>query len=267
MKFIFQFYLILLKLKMKFVYEGKEYTIDNSGKVPTFADLDERTNTILIDSSIPEKFFEGIAVHEIEERKLIKKGHSYQYAHNEAQKKELAYYEQKFGKEKALEILKEEESIVLRPIRRKSLTKKETKTDGISINIQTIWLRAIVYEGKTYIIDNSQKLVGTIVDIWEGGKVIYIDSDVPEKYFEGLAIFQIEERKLVKQGYSYTAAREEAIKKELAYYEQKFGSREEAMRMIEEEYRLFKQKLENERKGLKENEHKVIYEKGEILPK
>lgn len=251
---------------MKFFYEGKEYTIDNSGKVPTFADLDERTNTILIDSSIPEKFFEGIAVHEIEERKLIKKGHSYQYAHNEAQKKELAYYEQKFGKDKALEILKEEESIVLRPTRRKALS-KEVKTDGISVKIQTVWLRAIVYEGKTYIIDNSQKLVGTIVDVWEKGRIIYIDSDIPEKYFEGLVVFQIEERKLLKQGYSYTAAREEALKKEIAYYEQKLGSREEALKMIEEEHRLLKQKLENERKGLKENEHKVIYDKGEILSK
>lgn len=253
--------------KKKFFYDNKEFTIDNSGKVRTFADFDEITNTILVDSNIPEKFFEGLAVHEIEERKLIKKGHSYQFAHNEAQKKELEFYKQKFGEEKAIEVLKEEEALVLRPTRRKALGKKETVTDGTPVEVQSVWLRAIIYEGETYIIDNSQKLVGTIADIWGKGKIIYIDSDVPEKFFEGLAIFVIEERNLVNQGYSYTAAREEANKKELAYYEKDFGNKEAALKMIEEEYELFKKKYEDERKGLKENEHKIIYEKGEILPK
>lgn len=255
--------------KKKFSYDGKEFAIDNSGKIRTFADFDERTNTVLVDSNIPEKFFEGLAVHEIEERKLIKKGHSYQFAHNEAQKKELTFYEQKLGNEKAMEIMKEEEGLVLRPTRRKALDKKETgnNTAAVEVEIQSVWLRAIVYENETWIIDNSQKLVGTIVDVWEKGKIIFIDPDVPEKFFEGLAVWQIEERKLIKDGYDYNTARMKANEKELAYYEKELGSKEAATKMMEDEYELFKQKWEDERKGLKDEEHKVIYEKGEILPK
>lgn len=257
--------------KKKFVYDDNEYFIDNSGKVKTFADFDETTNTVIIDSSIPEKFFEGLAVHEIEERKLIKKGHSYQYAHNEAQKKELEFYEKKFGEAGGMKVLEEEEVLVLRPMFRKALKAEERKveTEDISVDVQTIWLRAIVYQGKTYIVDNSKKLIGTVVDICERGDmpVIYIDSDVPEKFFEGLAVFQIEERKMLKKGSSYNSSREEANKKVMAYYEQKLGNKDEAAKIIEEEYELWKKKFEDERKSIKENEHKVIYEKGEIISK
>jgi hypothetical protein len=137
----------------------------------------------------------------------------------------------------------------------------------VEVDVKSVWLRAIVYEGETWIIDNSQNLVGTVVDMWEKGKTIFIDSDVPEKFFEGMAVWQIEERKLTKQGFSYDAARKEANNKELAYYENELGSKEAAIKMIEEEYVLWKKKFEEERKGLKEENHKVIYDKGEILPK
>jgi len=260
--------------KRKFAYDNREFSIDNSGKIRTFADFDERTGTVLIDSGVPEKFFEGLAVHEIEERKLIKKGHSYQYSHNEAQKKELEFYEQKYGKEEGMKILEEEEALVFRPVRRKVMNAEEAKADTESIplqptDVQTIWLRAIVFQGRTYIVDNSKKLIGTVVDICERGDmpVIYIDSSVPEKFFGGMIVFEIEQRRLLKQGSSYTASRDEAIKFELAYYEKKLGDKETAAKTMEEEYKLYTEKFDEQRKALKNNEHKVIYERGEIVPK
>jgi hypothetical protein len=66
----------------EFTYENEKYQIDASGKVENGGDLDANTQTILIDKDLPEKFHEGIAVHEIEERKLLLKGHSYVYSHN-----------------------------------------------------------------------------------------------------------------------------------------------------------------------------------------
>jgi len=106
-----------------FFYEGGKYLIDASGKVKNGGDIDGNKN-ILIDKEIPEKFHEGIAVHEIEERKLLLKGHSYVYSHNEAQKKELDFYEKKYGKEKALEVLEEEEVVVLNITFRHSISRK-----------------------------------------------------------------------------------------------------------------------------------------------
>jgi hypothetical protein len=62
---------------------------------------------------MPKKFNEGIAVHELEERKWIKKGHSYGYSHNKAQKKELDYYTKIFGSRiKGKEFLNNEEKFV-----------------------------------------------------------------------------------------------------------------------------------------------------------
>ena len=96
-----------------FLYEGERYLIDDSRKVPSVGDLDENQKLVFVDSQVPEEFHEGIAVHEIEERKLIKKGHSYEFSHNEAQKKENEFYLEKFGKLKGSRQLQEEERVVL----------------------------------------------------------------------------------------------------------------------------------------------------------
>src|SRR3989338_9433138 len=132
-----------------FFYEGGKYLIDASGKVKNGGDIDGNKN-ILIDKEIPEKFHEGIAVHEIEERKFIKKGHSYVYSHNEAQKKELEFYEKKFGKENALKILEDEENLVLTLSPTRSISRNKRPKD-ISIPapiIEMTWIRKIVYEDK-----------------------------------------------------------------------------------------------------------------------
>ncbi len=252
-----------------FIYEGISYKIDNSKKVSGIGDFDENNKVIYIDKDIPDKFHEGMAVHEIEERKLIKKGHSYVYSHNEAQKKELAFYESKFGKDKAMKILEEEELLVL-SISPSRLVTRTKKPKDISIPppiVEMTWVRKLVYEGKSYFIDNSNKLVGSIVDFYERKGIIYIDCDVPERFFEGLAVFEIETRKLIKKGYSYNDAYDEAQKKESAYYETKFG-KDIAKKMIEEELKLQARKFSTEKKELgTENGHKVIYPAGEILSK
>lgn len=253
----------------EFVYDGNSYSIDNSKKVSGMGDFEENTKTIYIDKDIPEKFHEGFAVHEIEERKLIKKGHSYVYSHNEAQKKELAFYETKFGKENGMKILEEEERIVLSlaPGRMVMRTKKPKDLTVPAPIVEITWVRRLIYEGKSYFIDNSNRLVGAISDFYEKKGVIYIDCDVPEKFFEGLAVFEIETRKLVKKGFSYNQAYEEAQKKELAYYETKFG-KDVAQKMLDEEVKLQARKFSSEKKELGlDNGHKVIYDKNEILQK
>lgn len=232
-------------------------------------DFDENAKTIYIDQDMPEKFHEGISVHEIEERKLIKKGHSYVYSHNEAQKKELAFYESKFGKEKSMKMLEEEERIVLSiaPGRLINRTKKPKDLTIPAPIVEMTWVRKLIYEGKSYFLDNSNKLVGAIADFYEKKGVIYIDSDVPEKFFEGLAVFEIESRRLIKRGFSYNQAYEEAQKKELAYYETKLD-KDAANKMLEEEAKLQARKFSAEKKELgQENGHKVIYDKDEILLK
>ena len=96
-----------------FSYEGERYILDSSRKVPSVGDFDENRKIVFIDSQVPGDFHEGIAVHEIEERKLVKKGHSYEFSHNEAQKRENEFYLQKFGKVKGSRQLQDEEKIVL----------------------------------------------------------------------------------------------------------------------------------------------------------
>ncbi len=103
------FYVVLLNNHEEFEYEGEKYQIDASKRVDGGGDLDLATKTILVDKDVPEKFHEGIAVHEIEERKYLLKGHSYVYSHNEAQKKELEFYEKVYGKDKGVQTLEEEE--------------------------------------------------------------------------------------------------------------------------------------------------------------
>ena len=94
-----------------FYYDGKKYFIDSSKKVDCTADYYEKGRVIYIDNHVPKKFFEGVSVHEIEERKLIRKGHSYGWSHNEAQKLELNFYAKKFGAKKAEQMMKEEERV------------------------------------------------------------------------------------------------------------------------------------------------------------
>lgn len=94
------------------VYKGLRYKIVNSFKPNAIGDINENKKEVYVHKDMPEKFFDGIVMHEVEERKLVRKGYSYEFSHNEAQKKELAFYAKKFGKKKALRMLKEEERMV-----------------------------------------------------------------------------------------------------------------------------------------------------------
>jgi hypothetical protein len=253
----------------EFTYDGNLYKIDDSKKVSGMGDFDENNKIIYVDKEVPEKFHEGIAVHEIEERKLIKKGHSYVFSHNEAQKIELAFYEKKFGIDKSMKMLEEEERVVLTLDPSRSVTRTKRPKDLMipAPIIESVWIRQITYDNKKYLIDNSNRLVGAIVDLYEKKNVLYIDCDVPERFFEGLAIFEIETRKMLKKGLSYNQSYEEAGKKEQAFYESKFG-KDITQKMLADEAKLQVRKFSAEKKELgQDSGHKVIYDKGEILPK
>lgn len=100
--------------RQEFWYKGLKYFIDTSGRVGSIGDFEERKSLVLIDKKVPQKFWMGIAIHEIEERRFIRQGYSYEQAHHLAQKKQLEYYTEIDGSlEKGLERLKEEERIVL----------------------------------------------------------------------------------------------------------------------------------------------------------
>jgi len=81
--------------------------------MPTIGDISEIEKTVYIDRRMPKKFKEGIAVHEIEERKWLKRGHTYKFSHNKAQQKELQFYKKKFNSlPRARDFLKDEENHV-----------------------------------------------------------------------------------------------------------------------------------------------------------
>ena len=261
----------------EFVYEGEKYQIDASKRVDGGGDIDPGIKTILVDKDIPEKFYEGIAAHEIEERKHLLKGHSYVYSHNEAQKKELEFYEKTYGKEKGLEVLEEEETIVLTITRRHSTSKKskilkaeeETSENNAvaAFPIEMRTIQEIIFEGKRYIIDHTEKLIGTLVDLYENGKIIYIDRDVPERFFEGLALNELVTRKFLKKDMGWSSAHPEGDKAEREYYTAKYGPAE-TEEILNDELKFQAWKFEQEKKELKEEGgHKVIYEKDEILPR
>ena len=260
----------------EFTYENEKYQIDSSEIVSTGGDMDEVKKIIYIDRSIPEKFHEGIAVHEIEERKLLMKGHSYVYSHNEAQKKELEFYEKTHGKEKGLSTLEEEEEVILVTCHRRTVPRKskiisqeseEIKPPARPIlEIKTI--KEVIFDDKRYIIDNSERLIGTLVDVYERGGIIYIDRDVPERFFEGLALSELVTRRSLKKGMSLGDANSEGAKVEAEYLVEKYGA-EQGRELFDDELKFQAWKFTTERKELKsENgEHKVIYEKDEILPR
>ena len=242
-------------------FEGKKYKLDVSKTISTVGDFDETNSIAFVDKDVPEKFHEGIAIHEIHERHVLKNGHSYQFSHNEAQKKELEFYKKKFGDTEGEKMLNEEEAFVVAMPGRRPPTRKKKEIDATPVpKIQTMTMKAVIYEGKTYIIDNSNSLIGDIVDFYEKKRIIYIDKDIPEWLFEGMAIYTIEERKLLKQGFSYAAAYEDASKKELAYYEEKLGSLEAAQKAVAEELKIQSMKFAQDKKDLKDGEKKVINE-------
>jgi hypothetical protein len=272
----------------EFEYEGEKYQIDASRRIDNGGDIDPNTKTILVDKDIPEKFHEGIAVHEIEERKYLLKGHTYVYSHNEAQKKELEFYEKVYGKDKGLQILEEEEAVILTITRRHSTPKKtkilkeeaptlaesevgvptpDINSQGVGKEIEMRTIQEITFEGKRYIVDHTERLIGTLVDVYENGKIIYIDRDVPERFFEGLALNELVTRKFLKKNMGWSDAHSEADKFEKDYYAAKYGPAE-AAEIFNDEMKFQAWKFEQEKKELKEEGgHKVIYEKDEILPK
>lgn len=122
--------------KKIFMYRGRVYVIDFSKKVDSIGDFYEAGKIIYVDKNVPEKFHQGIAAHEIEERKLIKKGHSYGFSHNIAQEKGIEFYEKTFGVGMGRKMIKEEEKIVLKLFFKYSLedAKKMKEADYISYN-------------------------------------------------------------------------------------------------------------------------------------
>lgn len=263
----------------EFKYEGEKYQIDNSNVVANGGDFDEINKIIFIDKAVPEKFHEGIAVHEIEERKLLKKGHSYVFAHNEAQKKEVEFYEKTYGEKRGIKVLEEEENVILTITHRRIVPKKSkiieeeeedeeaqppTPVTKLIIEVRTI--KEVIFENKKYIIDNSERLIGTLVDIYEKGNVIYIDRDVPERFYESLALHELVMRKNLKKGLSFVEANTEAGNIEQDFLTAKYGA-QEGKEIFDDEKRLQAWKYAREREDLATGEHKVIYEKGEILPK
>lgn len=263
-----------------FEYEGEKYQIDATKRVDSGGDMNPATKTVLVDKDLPEKFHEGIAIHEIEERKHLLKGHSYVYSHNEAQKKELEFYEKIYGKEKGLKMLEEEEAVILTICRRHSIPKKtkilkaeedapaEASVGSGTRPLEMRTIQEITFEGKRYIVDHTEKLIGTLVDVYENGKIIYIDRDVPERFFEGLALNELVTRKFLKKEMGWSDAHIEGDKAEKEYYVGKYGANE-AEELFRDELKFQTWKFEQEKKELKSEEggHKVIYEKGEILPR
>jgi hypothetical protein len=262
----------------EFIYENEKYQIDASRIVSNGGDINEINKTVYIDRSIPEKFHEGIAVHEIEERKLLMKGHSYVYSHNEAQKRELEFYEKIYNKEKAPKILEEEEEIILTTCHRRTTPRKSKiisreaeenvlpSTTRPIIEIRTI--KEVIFDNKRYIIDNSERLIGTLVDVYEKGNIIYIDRDVPERLLEGLVLSELVTRKNLKKGISLGEANTEGARAEQEYLVEKYGV-EEGRELFDDELKFQAWKFVTEKKELKSENggHKIIYDKGEILPK
>ncbi len=260
----------------EFVYENEKYKIDASGIVPNGGDIDQVNKIIFVDKGIPEKFHEGIAVHEIEERKLLLKGHSYVYSHNEAQKKELEFYKKVYGEENAMKVLEEEEGIALTIASRRATPKKtkiiygESEEEALPpaqplISMRTI--REVIFENKHYTIDNSERLIGTLVDVYERGSVIYIDKDVPERFYESLALNELVTRKNLKKGMGWAASHTEGDKTENEFLSAKYGP-QDGQEIFNDEIKFQTWKYAKEKRELKEEGgHKVIYEKGEILPK
>lgn len=257
----------------EFTYGGEKYQIDASGIIFNGGDIDEINKIILIDKDIPEKFYEGIAVHEIEERKLLNKGHSYVYSHNEAQKKEAEFYEKKYGEGNGLKTLEEEENVILTP--RRTVPKKtkilseeteEVLSSSAKPLIETRYVKEVIFDDKHYTINNSERLIGTLVDVYDKGGVVYIDRDVPDRLHEGLALNELLTRKNLKKGMGWSAGHTEANKVELEFLKTKYGQTD-GQEIFDDEDKFLNWKLASQRKDLKSGGHKVIYEKDEILPK
>ncbi len=259
-----------------FSYENEKYQIDATRIISNGGDFEEAAKTILIDRGVPEKFHGGIAVHEIEERKLLMKGHSYVFSHNEAQKKELEYYERVYGKDKALSVLEEEEGVILTICNRRNFPKRSKvaeEEEGAApavakplIEVRTI--KEAIFDNKRYTIDNLERLIGTLVDVYERGGIIYVDRDVPERFFEGLALNELVTRKTLKKGAGWVDAHTEGNSAEKEYLTAKYGS-EAGDEILDDELKFQAWKFATEKKELKSESggHKVIYDKSEILPK
>ena len=144
--------------------------------------------------------------------------------------------------------------------------RKQQQKGQIRPAVEIRLIKEVLYDGRIYKLITSEKLIHSLSDLYEIKNIIYIDKGVPERFYEGLIIYEIELRKILKQGLGYLNARVEAHKKELAYYQAIHGI-EEGLKIIQEEYLLKKQMFTKEIEMLpQENGHKIIYEKHEILP-
>ncbi len=172
--------------------------------------------------------------------------------------------------------MEEEEGIILTTCRRRTAPKKskiiseeaEDSTPPPKPIIEMKTIQEVTFDNKSYIIDNSERLIGTLVDAYEKGGIIYIDRDVPERFFESLALSELVARKNLKKGTGWGSANAEGAKAEKEYLIAKYGA-EQGKEIINDELKFQAWKFTNEKKELKsENgEHKVIYEKDEILPR
>ena len=233
--------------KKAVILNGKKYFINANGEVDIVGDLDEKTRTVFIDKEMPKKFWEGIAVHEIVERVYVKKGHSYVYSHEKAQEGELAYYKKKYGNKKAEALLNEEEEVTVKIAEKRNPKRIRPKKVFIS-QIKERLVEVITYEGEEYFIDNSHSIHHAIVDIDEKKKTLYIDKSIPKKFFLGLALWQLEERKGLRQGLSYGASDIRALQKELEYFTEKYGGKK-AKILLDEQNKLHSKHFKKEEKG------------------
>jgi len=230
-----------------FIWKGVKYKINDAQKIEYIGDFNERSNTVFIDKEIPKEFQEGIAVHEIVERSYVKKGHTYAFSHEKAQEQELAFYKKRYG-QKANAIFKKEEETVLKLAKQR--TPKRMRPKHLPLpKLEEESPSLIKFEGKKYQIEHNHQLTRAIVDIDENKQIIYIDKSIQEKYMEGLALWQLEERKGLHQGLSYTEADARAEIEEDEWYTARYG-RQEAKELIQEEIKLTQNHLAKEEKAV-----------------
>ncbi len=129
-------------------------------------------------------------------------------------------------------------------------------------------IKSFLYKGRQFSIDNS-RIVDVLGDFDENKDLILIDCRLPERFLMGIAIHEVEERKWIRQGYSYCQAHLKAQKKEMQFYTELCGSVEKgAERLAEEErwiLRLFIEDSQKELEELEQGRHEEFIKTIEII--